>query len=72
MRKHDDHWQISVFSTAQTCMGDRNYNGHANLSSSMISLSVRHQIENDPAYKVKAIVADIENIFHVKISYKKA
>ncbi|XP_047949355.1 uncharacterized protein LOC125195217 [Salvia hispanica] len=53
-------------------MGDRNYDGHANLGSSMIALSVRHQIENDPAYKVKAIVADIENRFHVKVSYKKA
>ncbi|XP_047965138.1 uncharacterized protein LOC125209588 [Salvia hispanica] len=72
LRKHDEHWQIRVFTTAHTCMGDRNYDGHANLGSSMIALSVRHQIENDHAYKVKAIVADIENRFHVKVSYKKA
>ncbi|XP_042038682.1 uncharacterized protein LOC121784581 [Salvia splendens] len=71
-RKHDGHWVIRTWKNGHTCMGHYNSRECANLSSSMVALCVRDQIENDVHYNPSAIMKDVNDKYHVEISYKKA
>ncbi|XP_042061570.1 uncharacterized protein LOC121805686 [Salvia splendens] len=53
-------------------MGDHYPSEHVNLTSSMIALCIRSQIENDAEFKPSAVGTYIKDKFHVKIDYKKA
>ena len=43
-RAHDDMWKIRKWVERHSCEGHRNDRGHANFSSSMIALCIRHQL----------------------------
>ncbi|XP_047952484.1 uncharacterized protein LOC125198079 [Salvia hispanica] len=45
---------------------------HANFSSAMIALCIRHHVRQCADFKVFSIIADIQDRFGVSISYKKA
>ena len=71
-KKRDGSWSINSWVDRHCCMGDHDPSEHANLTSSMIALCIRSQIENDAEFKPSAVVTYIKDKFHVKISYKKA
>ncbi|XP_047961462.1 uncharacterized protein LOC125206219 [Salvia hispanica] len=71
-RAHDDMWEIRKWVERHSCEGHRNDRGHANFSSSMIALCIRHQLLKNAEYKAAAVRNFVHDKFHVVISYKKA
>ncbi|XP_042012783.1 uncharacterized protein LOC121761225 isoform X1 [Salvia splendens] len=71
-KKRDGSWSINSWVDRHCCMGDHDPSEHVNLTSSMIALCIRSQIENDVEFKPSAVRTYIKDKFHVKISYKKA
>ncbi|XP_042029772.1 uncharacterized protein LOC121776652 [Salvia splendens] len=71
-KKRDGSWSINSWVDRHCCMGDHDPSEHVNLTSSMIALCIRSQIENDAEFKPSAVLTYIKDKFHVKISYKKA
>ncbi|XP_042016264.1 uncharacterized protein LOC121764285 [Salvia splendens] len=71
-KKRDGSWSINSWVDRHCCMGDHDPSEHVNLTSSMIVLCIRSQIENDGGFKPSAVRTYIQDKFHVKISYKKA
>ncbi|XP_047943013.1 uncharacterized protein LOC125189827 [Salvia hispanica] len=71
-RAHDDLWEIRKWVRRHTCEGHRVNRGHANFSSAMIALCIRHQIQEDVSFKASNIKTYIHERFNVVISYKKA
>ncbi|KAG6414216.1 hypothetical protein SASPL_126934 [Salvia splendens] len=71
-KKRDGSWSINSWVDRHCCMGDHDPSEHVNLTSSMIALCIRSQIENDVGFKPSVVRTYIQDNFHVKISYKKA
>ncbi|XP_041997838.1 uncharacterized protein LOC121747766 [Salvia splendens] len=71
-KKRDGSWSSNSWVDRHCYMGDHDPSEHVNLTSSMIALCIRSQIENNVEFKPSAILTYIKDKFHVKISYKKA
>ncbi|XP_042025748.1 uncharacterized protein LOC121772630 [Salvia splendens] len=70
-RAHGDMWEIRKWVGRHSCEGHRNDRGHANFSSSMIALCIRHQMLKNAEYKAAAVRNFVHDRFHVVVSYKK-
>ncbi|XP_042003830.1 uncharacterized protein LOC121752805 [Salvia splendens] len=53
-KKRDGSWSINSWVDRHCCMGDHDPSEHVNLTSSMITLCIRSQIENDAEFKPSA------------------
>ncbi|KAG6424327.1 hypothetical protein SASPL_114742 [Salvia splendens] len=53
-KKRDGSWSINSWVDRHCCMGDHDPSEHVNLTSSMIALCIRSQIENDVEFKPSA------------------
>ncbi|XP_047961416.1 uncharacterized protein LOC125206171 [Salvia hispanica] len=71
-RAHDDMWEVRKWVGRHTCVGHRANRDHANFSSAMIALCIRHHVRQCADFKVFSIIADVQDRFGVSISYKKA
>ncbi|XP_042027176.1 uncharacterized protein LOC121774330 [Salvia splendens] len=69
---HDDMWEIRKWRGRHSCEGHRNDRGHANFSSPMIALCIRHQLLKNAEFSAAAVRNFVHDKFHVVISYKKA
>ncbi|XP_042032911.1 uncharacterized protein LOC121779628 [Salvia splendens] len=69
---HDDMWEIRKWCGRHSCEGHRNDRGHANFSSPMIALCIRHQLLKNAEFSAAAVRNFVHDKFHVVISYKKA
>ncbi|XP_047961717.1 uncharacterized protein LOC125206510 [Salvia hispanica] len=71
-RAHDDTWEVRKWVGRHTRVGHRANRDHANFSSAMIALCIRHHVRQCADFKVFSIIADVQDRFGVSISYKKA
>ncbi|XP_042065594.1 uncharacterized protein LOC121809116 [Salvia splendens] len=69
---HDDMWEIRKWRGRHSCEGHRNDRGHANFSSPMIALCIRHQLLKNAEFSAAAVRNFVHDKFHVVVSYKKA
>ncbi|KAL4575286.1 hypothetical protein LXL04_022128 [Taraxacum kok-saghyz] len=73
MKKKNHHmWKITRWVDAHNCFGSCTCNNNRNLKSKTIASYILHSIENDIAYSVKQIQANIKDRLNVDISYSKA
>ncbi|XP_042024773.1 uncharacterized protein LOC121771938 isoform X2 [Salvia splendens] len=69
---HDEMWEIRKWRGRHSCEGHRNDRGHANFSSPMIALCIRHQLLKNAEFSAAAVRNFVHDKFHVVVSYKKA
>ncbi|XP_042059615.1 uncharacterized protein LOC121804140 [Salvia splendens] len=69
---HDDMWEIRKWRGRHSCEGHRNDRGHANFSSPMIALCIRHQLLKNAEFSAAAVRNFVHDKFHVVVSCKKA
>ncbi|XP_042005770.1 uncharacterized protein LOC121754488 [Salvia splendens] len=69
---HDDMWENRKWRGRHSREGHRNDRGHANFSSPMIALCIRHQLLKNAEFSAAAVRNFVHDKFHVVISYKKA
>ncbi|XP_047946173.1 uncharacterized protein LOC125192591 [Salvia hispanica] len=66
-RAHDDMWEVRKWMGRHTCVGHRANRDHANFSSAMIALCIRHHVRQCADFKVFSIIADIQDRFDLQM-----
>ena len=48
-----------TWTNRHTCVGNPNYRDHANVSSEMVALCIKHHILKEPEYTLNSIIEDV-------------
>lgn len=71
LKKHG-FFEITRYKGPHSCLFSNLTRDHKHISSRVISYAIRHIVEKDPSINIEAIIANVAEQFHYRVSYSKA